>query len=179
MNEDNFSRLTRAQMVAKLAQKTKEGKNFIKEYDKDGNLISEQWGRWDNNGKFIPNSEENFVEVHDKDGNLISKQKFSGVEQARLIQEQEKFISLKDKEIKLELMNKRIREKQENEREPDEEPKWTEVRGSSSFYFICPICGSMIPGTGPLMNCSDGTPRGPVALHEWWHKTIHCDWYQD
>lgn len=117
---------------------------------------------------------ENFIEMRDKDGNLISKKENSDSETAR-----QKIIEERKRQMKEGGYFKDQNKENEIERDDDEEPKWTEVRGSSSFYFICPICGSMIPGTGPKINCSDGVSRFPKDLHEWWHKTVACDWFQE
>lgn len=86
-----------------------------------------------------------------------------------------------DKEIEVQINgdNGQLEEK-EQERNQEDEPIWTEVRGIwASFHYICPICGSCVPGTGPEIMCADNKKRRPKELHEWWHKAVHCDWYQD
>ena len=132
----------------------------------------------------VEEGEENFIEERDKDGNLISHQKDSDPEAARRRAHENYKRQLLEDLRELEGLEgggqfKDQNEEKEIEREDQEEPQWTEVRGSSSFYHICPICGSMIPGTGPKIDCADGVARYPKDLHEWWHKTVHCDWYQE
>lgn len=75
-----------------------------------------------------------------------------------------------------------LEEKEESEEieEEQKEPQWHNMfTWDGHHYFVCPICAAMISTSMQRFRGPDGVERTSMYLHEHWHKTVACDWYQD